>query len=110
MNDIKVPGALWVVLIALAVVFCESYLPAEYQVYGQVAVVAILAVAKAMNLGTQDIEKLIALIREIQNRGSGMRSTQETGTEGVHTLYTPPAPLVRTEELEPNKVVRFLLG
>lgn len=106
MKDLKIPGFVWTVGIVLAVVFCENFLPPEYQLYGQMAVVVLMGLAKAMNLGVKDIEELLALLREIKAKQPPMMRSSEGA------LVAPTVTISETEiqQHEPNKVMRFLLG
>lgn len=93
MKDIKVPGVVWVILIAVAIILIETFVAPGYQLYAEGAVVAIMAAAKAANLGTQQIEDLLDLLRKMQE-----------------SQPMPRGMAVDVDEHEPNKAVRFLLG
>lgn len=92
MNSIRIPGFVWVILIAVAVVGCETYL--ANPLYGEIAVVALMGAAKALNLGTKEIEDMLAMLRKMQ-----LSHPQERGM----------APSVEVPK-PPNKVARWLLG
>lgn len=64
--NIKVPGTLWVVLIALSIWAIESFAPAAYQMYAEVAVVAIMAVVKGFNLDDKQVQELLDILRRLQ--------------------------------------------
>lgn len=101
MKDLRIPGVIWVIIIALAIVGIETYTPVEYQAYAEMGVVALFAIAKANALGTKQIEDLIDLLRTMQ--------TQPQATaRGVGAPSMTPT--VDVEKYEPNKAVRFLLG
>ena len=93
MKDFKVPGFLWVVLIAVAVMLAENYLPSP--LYVELALLILFGVAKAYNLGTQDIEAVLEILRRTDSlvpRGRGIATT------------------VEIEQHEPNKVARWFVG
>lgn len=95
MKDIKLPGFLWVVLIAVAIVLIETFVPVEFQAYGEIAVVALLGAAKAFNLGTKEIDDLLALLRQLQAQ-----------VPRAEAAYVEP----EIEKHEPNGFVRWLVG
>lgn len=66
MNNIKIPGFLWVVLIVVVIIALETYVPVGYRMYSEVAVVALLGLAKAFNLDSKQVEELLAMIRRLQ--------------------------------------------
>lgn len=98
MRDVKIPGALWTLLIAAVIVGIETYVPTAYQMYSEAAVVAILAAAKAANLGTADIDQLLAILRQMQARGASVPETAMARGAKPEVIQ------------EPNKAMRFLLG
>jgi hypothetical protein len=102
-KDIRIPGLIWTLLIAILIVAIETYMPAEYQLYGEAAVVALFGIAKAANLGTQQLEELIAILRTVQATQPQTRGLLTD--EGV--VVTPA---LAAEEYEPNKLVRWLAG
>jgi hypothetical protein len=106
LKDVKIPGILWTVLIAAAIIFCENYLPPEYAAYGPIAVVVLMGAAKAANLGTKEIEELLAILRGIKgNQVRAMHNPEEMAAAPTITV-----PETTIEKYEPNKAVRFLLG
>lgn len=94
MNNIKIPGTLWVLGIAVAVWAIETYVPGGYQLYAEGAIVVLMGIAKARNLGTQEIEDLLAMLRRLQRT----MPVQESGA------------VLDVEKHEPNKVARWLVG
>lgn len=70
MPKFRLPGVIWVVIIAAAIVAVETFVPAAYQLYGEVAVVAIMAIAKSMNIGGDEIDAMVKKIHEQQNQGA----------------------------------------
>lgn len=105
MKDIKIPGFLWVVLIAVAVVLCENYMPNP--LYAEAAILVFMGLAKGLNLGTKEIENLVDLLRAMQVRPAGA-----VGPVGVERALrsAPVSPAVDVERYKPNKGVRWLLG
>lgn len=102
MKDIKLPGFLWVLGIAVAIVLIETYVPGQYQYFAEGAVVFLMGAAKARNLGTQDVEKMVALLKNIPAQPSGA-----VGAERGAVVSAAP---INTKPYEPNKGVRWLLG
>lgn len=94
MNNIKVPGILWTVLIAVAIILIETYLAPGYQLYAEGAIVVLMGAAKAFNLGTKEIDDLLAMLRRLQRT----MPVQESGA------------VLDVEKHEPNKVARWLVG
>lgn len=101
MKDLRIPGVLWVIIIAVAIVAIETYMPVEYQLLGEAAIVALFAIAKANALGTKQIEDLIDLLRTVQTQPQA--TARGMGAPNI-------VPTVDVEKYEPNKTVRFLLG
>lgn len=96
MKDIKIPGVLWVVLISVAIVLIETYVAPGYQLYAEGAIVVLMGIAKAANLGTKDVEDLVTLLRTLQRQLPTHESAAAAQTEA--------------DTREPNKPVRWLLG
>lgn len=90
MKDFKIPGFLWVVLIAVLVMLAETYLPSP--LYVEAALLILFGAAKAYNLGTQDIEDVLDILRRNEPRSRGIATT------------------VEIEQHEPNKVARWFIG
>lgn len=94
MKDFKIPGFLWVVLIAVAVMLAENYLPSP--LYVELALLLLFGIAKAYNLGTQDIEDVLDILRRTDSlvpRGRSIVTTE-----------------VIAEQYKPNKTARWLVG
>lgn len=102
MKDIKIPGILWVVGIAVAIILIETFVAPGYQLYAEMGIVVLMGVAKAANLGTQQIEDLLALLRRMQE--------SQPGPEGSPRGMAVDPYRTGVDEHEPNKAVRFLLG
>ena len=96
MKDIRIPGFIWVVLIAAGIVFCENYL--ANPLYGEIAIALLMGAAKALNLGTEHLEEALELLRGMQN------ATTAVGARGQ------AMPSVNVSELKPNKPLRWLFG
>lgn len=64
--NIKVPGIIWTVIIALAIWAIESFAPTAYQMYAEIAVVAIMAIVKGFNLDDKQVQELLAVLRKLQ--------------------------------------------
>lgn len=64
--NIKVPGIIWTVIIALAIWAIESFAPTAYQMYAEVAVVAIMAIVKGFNLDDKQVQELLDILRRLQ--------------------------------------------
>lgn len=95
MKDIKIPGIIWVIAISVTIVLIETYVAPGYQLYAETAIVVLMGIAKAANLGTKDVEDLVAMLRSLQRQ-----------------MPTPESSIIATEaeSREPNKTVRWLLG
>lgn len=102
MTNIKIPGVLWTVLIVTIVALAHIYLDNPILVDG--IVVIAFAVLKSMNLGTDELEQLLEIIKRYQAQAT--RSRAEAGT----ISSSAPIPVIETEAYEPNKPVRWLLG
>jgi hypothetical protein len=95
-SDIKIPGVLWVLLIAVVVVVAEAY--GIEPAYVAVGITILFGVAKYFNVGTADVDHLLDLLRQV----APLLVTRRGGT-----------PIVVAKEIEdatPNKVTRWLVG
>lgn len=98
MNEIKVPGVVWVALIVIVLAVLRHYVPEP--LYLEIAVVVAFAVLKALNIGTAELEELLAIIARLQAQIDKDRPRSAEA-----------APLVPTGKVEaPNKFVRWLVG
>ena len=68
MKEFKIPGVLWTLLIAIAIVCIETFVAPGYQFYAEAVVVVLMAVAKGFNLDNKQIEELVAVIRNLQKQ------------------------------------------
>lgn len=66
----RIPGVIWTTIIAVAIFACQTLLPDAYAVYGSMGVVALFSIAKAMNLGGDEIDKMVADLHKAQNQGA----------------------------------------
>lgn len=96
MKDIKIPGFLWVVLIAVAVMLAENYLPNP--LYVELALMILFGAAKAYNLGTKEIEDVLDILRRI-DKGLGVERGRVVNHVGIDI-----------EAYKPNKVTRWFVG
>lgn len=79
MKDIKVPGFLWVVGIAVVVVLIETYVPGQYQYFAEGAIVLVMGFAKAAKLGTDDVDKLVAILKSHPSPATGAIGAERAG-------------------------------
>ena len=100
MNQIKVPGVLWVALVVAVVAVARVYV--DDPLYVEIVVVIAFAVLKSLNLGTAEIEELLQIIARLQAEiDKGRTRTGEVGA-----MAAPAGPPVK----QPNKFVRWLAG
>lgn len=95
MSNIRIPGVLWTVVIALAIWAIETFLAPGYQLYAETAVVVIMGIAKAANLDDKQVKELLAVLRRLQ----AQVPVQEAA-------FVEP----EIEKHEPNKAITWLVG
>lgn len=95
LTDIKIPGVLWVLLICIIVVVME-YAGVDAAITA-VVVTAAFAVAKYLNVGTDDVDQLLAVVRQfgplLLPRGRNAVDVNQV-----------------VKDVTPNKVTRWLVG
>lgn len=109
-KDVKVPGILWVIGLVLGVWAIETYVPSEtLQTWMELVPSVLLIVAKFTNVGGENTEALVEIIRLLQGRLPTV--TRGVGPEGI--AYDTPQVMVsdqKLDEMKPNKATRLLLG
>lgn len=91
MNNIRLPGAFWVALIAGAMIVLQEYV--QDPIYYQIGLAIVMAVLKAFNLETSQVKKVVEEIEK------------EMGKE------MPRSAMLRMEvEHEPNRLMTWFLG
>lgn len=98
MQDVKVPGVLWIALVVAALAVLRHYVTDP--LYVEIGIVVAFALLKSLNLGTAELEELLAIIARLQAQIDKDRPRSAEA-----------APLVPTGKVEaPNKFVRWLVG
>lgn len=95
LTDIKIPGVLWVLLVCVVVVGLE-YAGVDASITA-IGVTAVFAVAKFLNVGTADVDQLLALLREVSALLPTRRGSTKTFAKEI-------------ADAEPNHLVRWLVG
>lgn len=98
MNDLRVPGVLWVILLVFGVALVREYVPEPF--YVDLAVVLVLAVLKYMNLGTKELEELLDIIDLLRQRAPDAAEPKALSSYAQ-----------AKEQVErPNRIARWLIG
>jgi hypothetical protein len=106
MQTVKVPGVLWIIGVVLLVALGRTYVTQQglNPVYVDVLVVAAVAILKALNLGTDEIEELLGIIHELQTQLAKHEPGLVASPAAVHSMQAvPPRSSV-------NYFMRWLVG
>lgn len=103
MSDIKIPGVLWVILLVFGLTAVKEYVPEPF--YVELAVVLVLAVLKAMNLGTKELDELGDIIDLLRKKTPPEQATPAALSASRHLKDEP-----EREAASYNRVVRWLAG
>lgn len=121
MQNFKVPGVLWIVLLVTIVAGAHYYLDDPFIV--DLVVVVVGMVLKSFKLGTEQENQAIDLINTIKNHprlnrpvvvatnvpGPQMRGSGESSV-AVETVVFDEPPVFPDPPPRPNKAMRWLVG
>jgi len=108
-QNLRIPGVLWVIVLVLLLTVIRIVVD-QYGVnplYFDLAVVAVIAILKAANLGTKELEELLEVICILQRQVDRREAELSPDTSIVKTMsMVVPTP----KEYPINYFVRWLVG
>jgi hypothetical protein len=128
MNNVKIPGVLWVAGVVIAVALAHRYLEDPFLV--ELIIVVGTMILKGLNLGTKDLEQALEIIDlfkrqpkivvpstdttpglEPQMRGPMLKTASGAPIQVIEetTLIQEP-PVLPAEPPRPNRIATWLLG
>lgn len=103
MSDIKIPGVLWVILLVFGLAVVKEYVPEPF--YVELAVVLVLAVLKALNLGTKELDEMGEII-DLLRKKTPPEQASPAALKASRNLSEEP----ERKAASYNGIVRWLAG